>query len=164
MSGHSLSLGDCNIFNCNCDTSLGWCRQIVEISDYVYRLPGMIRTSQPLHSGKGTHSIHPKIMRQQYSKFRNYLCSFQMLPSDSYLKIQPFHIGCEWSVHPCGFRHGFNQYCCWSSKNRGSDRRRKKRSIPTAVIEAYGRLYSHLLDVPVMENFLGFDLNKEWMG
>ena len=131
MSSHSLSLGDCNIFNCNCDTSLGWCRQIIEISDNVYKLPGMIRTSQPMHSGKGTHSIHPKIMRQQYSKFRHYLCSFQMLPSDSYLKIQPFHIGCEWSVHPGGFRHGFKQYCCLSSKNRGSedyypDRRRKK--------------------------------------
>ena len=51
-------------------------------------------------------------------------------------------------------------------KKRGSedycpDRRRKKRSIPAAVIEAYGHLYNHLLGVPAMENFLGFDLDKD---
>ena len=30
-----------------------------------------------------------------------------------------------------------------------------------AVIEAYGHLCKHLLDEPAMENFLGFDLNKD---
>ena len=29
------------------------------------------------------------------------------------------------------------------------------------MIEAYGHLYNHLLDVSAMENFLGFDLNKD---
>ena len=39
---------------------------------------------------------------------------------------------------------------------------RRKRSVPVAVIEAYsGGHISHLVNLPAMENFFSFDLDKD---
>ena len=56
---------------------------------------------------------------------------------------------------------------CMSS--RGTPReefcpdRRRKRSVASAVSQAYGELYSHLIERHAMENFLAFDLNRDGM-
>ena len=53
-----------------------------------------------------------------------------------------------------------------SSKNKKNakycqDRRRKRSSNPAALLEAYDRLYSRLINLPARENFLAFDLDKD---
>jgi len=57
-------------------------------------------------------------------------------------------------------------YCCVSSEKRTSedfcpDRRRRRRSAYSALTEAYSGLYNHLVNLPAMDNFLAFDLNKD---
>ena len=78
--------------------------------------------------------------------------------------------GYPWAYEGCvkdvGNEHVVEVYCCASSNKGNSreycpDRRRKRRSIPAALIEAYSGLYSHLVDLPALENFLAFDLDKD---
>ena len=52
----------------------------------------------------------------------------------------------------------------WSSKGKKEYclyRRRMKRSVATTISQAYGELYSDLIDRREMENFLRFDLNRD---
>ena len=54
---------------------------------------------------------------------------------------------------------------CRSSKGTSKEEycpdRRRKRTLVLAISEAYGGLYSHLIERHAMENFLTFDVNRD---
>ena len=41
------------------------------------------------------------------------------------------------------------------------DRRRRKRSVNSAILQAYSGLYSQLIERDALENFFSFDLNRD---
>ena len=83
-------------------------------------------------------------------------------------KCNIFACNCDTDEGYCfmNFSRGGRKVCMSSRGTRREEfcpDRRRKRSVASAVSQAYGELYSHLIERHAMKNFLAFDLNRDGM-